>query len=79
LRERVKEAAVEFSVDLGYARIPVRDYLNMKEGDILVLDNGFQSGLVAKVEGIPKFEGYAGRVKNRTAFKVYQAVKAMTA
>jgi len=68
--ERLKEAEVELSVDLGKTRIPLGHYLNMQVGDILVLDNHFESRLTARVEGLPKLEGYVGRFKNRRVFRV---------
>ncbi len=70
LRQRIYESKVEFSVDLGKSSLPVKDFLKMKEGDILVLDNSFQKKLLARVQGIPKFQGYAGRYGRKKVFRV---------
>ncbi|RLF54158.1 MAG: flagellar motor switch protein FliM, partial [Thermoplasmata archaeon] len=55
LRQRIYESKVDFSVDLGKSNLPVKDFLNMKEGDILVLNKSFQEKLLARVQGIPKY------------------------
>jgi flagellar motor switch protein FliM len=76
LRGRLRETVLELSVDLGSTRLSIRDLLNLKEGDILVLDNTYKYPLTAKVEGIPKFRGYAGRTHERKVYKVEEALRA---
>lgn len=70
LRERLKEAEVELCVDLGSTHLSIEELLNMKTGDILILEKDIQDALVAKVEGVPKLLGYAGRRRDRKMFKV---------
>jgi len=70
LRQRIYESKVEFSVDLGKGNLPVKDFLKMKEGDILVLNNSFHKKLLARVQGIPKYQGYAGRYGKKKVFRV---------
>ncbi len=70
VQDLLKETQVQLAVDLGKTRLAVRDLLNLKAGDIILLDNEFQDPLTASVEGIPKFEGYAGRVKQKKVFRV---------
>ena len=55
---------------LGNTNIAVRDFLNLKTGDIIVLDNDSNNTLVAQAEGIPLYEGYVGRYRNKKVFKV---------
>ncbi|MFP3927572.1 MAG: flagellar motor switch protein FliM [Desulfobacteraceae bacterium] len=74
IRERIKETALELKVDLGFTQLTIRDLLNLKEGDILILDNSYKSPLTGYVEGLPKFLGYAGRARNRKVFKVERPV-----
>ncbi len=74
LRERLKETMLELSVDLGSTQLNIRDLLNLKEGDILILDKTYKAPLTGHVEGIPKFQGYAGKTKTRKVFKVEEAV-----
>ncbi len=70
LRERIFESQVDLKVDLGKSSLPVRDFLSLKEGDILILNNSFREKLLAHVEGIPKYQGYAGRHGRKKAFRV---------
>lgn len=74
LKERISESAVEISVELGRAQLTVRDFLNMKEGDILVLEKEVKSSLIAKVEGIPKFLCIPGKHGNRAVFKIEELI-----
>lgn len=74
LRGRLKETPLELSVFLGSTQLSIRDFLNLREGDILVLEKTYQSPLTANVEGIPKFRGYAGRSGNRKVYKIAEAV-----
>ena len=70
LQKELKSVPVMMSVDLGRTHLSVREFLNMKEGDILVLENDPRKDLTAKVEGQPKFAGIAGKYGNRKVFKV---------
>ena len=74
LRERLKETVVEMKVDLGRTHLSIRDLLNLKEGDILILDNTYRTPLTALVEEIPKFHGYAGQSNNRKVYKIEEAL-----
>jgi flagellar motor switch protein FliM len=78
LRQRIYDSEVEFSVDLGKSNLPVKDFLKMKEGDILMLDNSFQKKLLARVQGIPKYHGYAGRYGRKKVFRVANALSAQS-
>lgn len=75
LRDRLMETEVEMAVQLGRTSLCVKDLMNLKEGDIIILDNDFKDPLAAHVEGISKYEGYAGRFKNRKVFKVEQPLR----
>jgi flagellar motor switch protein FliM len=68
--DHLQDTEVEMSVDLGKTFLSVRELLNMKEGDILVLQKAVQGRLTAKVEGIPKFEGFAGKSRSKKVFRV---------
>jgi len=74
LERRISDAPVEISVELGRAQLAVRDFLNMKEGDILVLEKELNSKLIAKVEGIPKFLCMPGKHGNKAVFKVEELI-----
>jgi flagellar motor switch protein FliM len=70
LRNRLIGTEVDMTVDLGRTQLSVKELVNLKVGDIVVLDNKFKSGLIAKVEDIPKFDGYIGRYRNRKVYRV---------
>lgn len=70
LEHHIKGTNVQLKVDLGNAELTVGDFLNLREGDIIILDKNYKQPLHAKVEDINLFEGYAGRYKNKKVFKV---------
>jgi len=70
LKDRILKTQVGMNINLGRTTLSVRDLLNLKEGDIILLDKDFQDALMAYVEGIPKYEGYVGRFKNKKVFRV---------
>lgn len=74
LEDRLRETEVEMSIDLGHAHLSVKDLLNLKEGDIILLEKDFKTALIAKIEGIPKYEGYIGRFNKKKAFRVEQPI-----
>lgn len=75
LEDQLKGTQVGITVDLGNTQLSVNDFLNLRVGDIIVLDNDFNKPLTAKVEGMKLYEGFAGRYKNKKVFKVEQALR----
>jgi flagellar motor switch protein FliM len=72
LQRKLKGTPVQMAVQLGGTSLSVKDFMNLKEGDIIVLDNDSQKPLAAQVEGINLYEGFAGKYKNKKVFKVDQ-------
>ena len=70
IEHQLRGTEVTMNVDLGKTALSVGDFLNLREGDILILDKNYQQPLIAKVEDIKLFEGFAGRYKNKKVFKV---------
>ncbi len=70
MEHQLRGTEVELSVDLGETELSVGDFLNLRIGDILILDKNYQQPLLAKVEDVSLFEGFAGRHKNKKVFKV---------
>lgn len=70
LHEQLQETDVELTVDLGCTHLSIQEFLSMKTGDILIMDKTIRSALTAKVEGIPRFEGHAGKFGNKRVFRV---------
>ncbi|MFH1491514.1 MAG: flagellar motor switch protein FliM, partial [Pseudomonadota bacterium] len=70
LRDRLSRAEIEMVVDLGRTELTVRDLLNLRAGDIILLENSFKNPIKAQVGGITKFQGYMGRFNNKKVFKI---------
>jgi flagellar motor switch protein FliM len=72
LQRKLRGTPVQMVVQLGSTSLSVKDFMNLKEGDIIVLDNDSKKTLTAQVEGINLYEGFAGKYKNKKVFKVEQ-------
>jgi flagellar motor switch protein FliM len=72
LQRKLRGTPIQMVVQLGSTSLSVKDFMNLKEGDIIVLDNDNQKPLTAQVEGINLYEGFAGKYKNKKVFKVEQ-------
>ncbi|NVM23042.1 MAG: flagellar motor switch protein FliM [Desulfobacterales bacterium] len=70
LQERIWETGVNVIVELGRAQITAERLLGLKVGDVVQLDQDVSSHLTAKIEGMPKFKGRAGVVRNNRAIKI---------
>ena len=73
-RTNLQSAKVEVLVELGRADMNVRDFLGLKVGDIVALDQEVDKPLTVTVEGISKFRGHQGSYKGRQALKVSELV-----
>lgn len=69
-RDRLMETPVNMEVTFGTTKITGRQLLDMKVGDILLLDQDEDDLLTAWVQGILKFSGHPGFVKGNKAFKI---------
>ena len=69
-RDRLMETPVDFNVTFGTTQITGRQLLDMKPGDILMLDQDEDDMLTGRIQGILKFQGLPGFVKGNKAFKV---------
>jgi flagellar motor switch protein FliM len=74
VKDLLNKTELEVVVDLGNTNLTVRDLLNLKQGDILILDKSFNQPLTASVEGIPKFGGFVGRSGDRKVFKIEDSI-----
>ena len=61
---------VEMSVEFGSAEIHLRSLLGLQIGDIIRLDQDCDHPLVVRVEGVPKFTGFARVVKQKKAVEI---------
>jgi flagellar motor switch protein FliM len=69
-RDRLMETPVDVSVTFGTAQMTGRQLLDLKEGDILLLDQDEDDLLTARIQGVLKFLGHPGFVKGNKAFRV---------
>lgn len=70
LKERLKETSVDIMVELGKTTISGEEFLGLKVGDVLALDNDVDDDMKVYVEGIPKFRGMPGVSKANKAIKL---------
>jgi flagellar motor switch protein FliM len=68
--EQVREATVEVAVDLGHSTITAGDLINLKIGDVIMLNQDVSQPLNCTVEGVPKFKGYPGVFRGNKAIQV---------
>ncbi|MGE3171502.1 MAG: flagellar motor switch protein FliM [Planctomycetota bacterium] len=66
----VRDVPVDLSVELGSARITLRQLLDLQAGDVVALDTRVGTPAVVPVMGRPKFRGHVGRIGNRLALQV---------
>jgi len=69
-RDRLMETPVELNVTFGTTQMTGRQLVDLKVGDILLLDQDEDDMLEARIHGILKFLGHPGFVKGNKAFKV---------
>ena len=74
LQTNLQRAKVELTVELGRSEISVRQFLNMKVGDLIHLEQEVDTPLNVTLEGITKFRGYQGSYKGHQAVKVTELV-----
>jgi flagellar motor switch protein FliM len=73
-RTNLNSAKVEVAAELGRSELTVRDFLGLKPGDIVTLDQEVDKALNVTVEGIVKYRGYQGSYKGHQALKISELV-----
>jgi flagellar motor switch protein FliM len=74
--KRIQDSEVEVRVELGRRQIMVQELLQMKEGDVLLLEKEASQPLMVKVEGIPKFLGRVGVCGGNRAIQIEEKIRA---
>ena len=74
LRDRLTSAYVQIKVEMGVASMTTREYMGLRVGDVVQLENDADSEMVIRVEGIPKFTGKPGVVKGNRAVMIKRVV-----
>lgn len=70
----LREAQVEAVVELGRTQIKTRKVVELKKGDVIVLDNGSLDPLDVFVEGVLKFKAHPGTHKGSLAVQIARLV-----
>lgn len=70
LKSRVGEARVPLVAELGQTSLSVGQILDLRKGDVLVLEQQTGDDLLVYVGNQPKFTGRAGRVRGRVAVQL---------
>ncbi|MDH5560050.1 MAG: flagellar motor switch protein FliM [Deltaproteobacteria bacterium] len=73
-RDNIGEAEIDLLVLLGKTEITVKDFMEMKVGDILPVNHESVTPLNVQVEGVTKFRGFQGSYKGNKAIKISEMV-----
>ena len=71
-RDNIRGASVDILIELGQAELSVKEFLDLKIGDFIILNQEKNQPLDVLVEGIPKFKGYQGSYKGNQAVKIVE-------
>ncbi len=72
---KLNNTNVKINVMLGNTDITVGDFVDLKIGDVIRLDNTINDKLLVKVNNIPKFYGRPGIKKNKVSISVVEKIK----
>lgn len=75
LENRVKQANLPVSVELGSTDITIEDFLMMQIGDVIQLEQKIEQPLFLKVGTVPKFTVQPGKIGKKMAVQIIDAVK----
>lgn len=70
LEKKILEMKLNVSCSFGHSQITGRSLLEMKVDDVLPLEQGPDDPVIVRVEGVPKFTGYLGAVRQNKAIRV---------
>lgn len=73
--DQVREAEVNLLVELGRSFITGEELLNLKEGDVIMLNKDVQEPLLVQVEGVPKFRAFAGASRGQKAIRLVDDIQ----
>jgi flagellar motor switch protein FliM len=74
LDEVLANAVTSLCVDLAQRKIPIRDLLSLKVGDIVPLNKDTTAPVTVKVEGLPKFHALFGARRGKKAARILSVV-----
>lgn len=68
--EKLDTSFVDVNVLFGQTNITMQEFLDLKEGDVLKLDNDASEDLIVRVNGERKFYARAGKIKEKICVKI---------
>ena len=68
--EKLDTSHVDINVIFGETEISTKDFLDLKEGDVLRLDNAATEDMIVRVNGERKFYGRPGKIKDKICIKI---------
>lgn len=68
--EKLDTSHVDVNVIYGETEITMKDFLDLKEGDVLKLDNVATEDMIVRVNGERKFYARPGKIKNKICVKI---------
>jgi len=68
--EKLDTSLVDVNVLFGQTEITMEEFLDLKEGDVLKLDNDASEDLIVRVNGERKFYARAGKIKEKICVKI---------
>lgn len=75
LKMGLNQVPVELVVELGSVGLYGRDLLNLDVGDVIQLHTAISTPLIMKVQGVPKYLGFAGIFRGNKAFDIIGEIK----
>lgn len=75
LENRLKQANIPISVDLGASDISIQDFLLLDVGDVIELNQQIENPLTIKIGGMPKFFGQPGITNKKIAVQILDTLK----
>ncbi len=73
--ERINSSNIRVNVLLGQTDITISDFIDLKEGDVVRLDNLVSNNLVVNVNEKPKFVARPGTKKNKYAVTILDVIE----
>lgn len=70
IQEQIRDMEVEVVVELASTMMRAKELLDLSAGDVILFNKRVNDALQGKVEGVPKFIGYAGQINNAKAFQI---------
>jgi flagellar motor switch protein FliM len=77
VKRQLREVEVDILVELGKGHMTGRELLQINPGDTLVLDQYVDDPLLVKIEGVPKYRGFAGMSKGLHVVKIQREIDLM--